>query len=58
MWLKIEKIISLSWKSVSFCSSKYTKFFEEYDLLDIPGLDEANNTDYAEKIIDCLKDMI
>ena len=35
--------------------SKYTKFFEEYDLLDIPGLDEANNTDYAEKIIDCLK---
>jgi hypothetical protein len=34
--------------------SKYTKFFEEYDLLDIPGLDEAN-TDYAEKIIDCLK---
>ena len=34
--------------------SKYTKFFEEYDLLDIPGLDEAN-TGYAEKIIDCLK---
>jgi len=34
--------------------SKYTKFFEEYDLLDIPGLDEAN-TSYAEKIVDCLK---
>ena len=34
-----------------------TTFFEKYDLLDIPGLDEAN-TNYAETLINCLKDKI
>ena len=39
--------------NISF--AKETTFFENYDLIDIPGLDEAN-TDYPEKIIEYLKD--
>ena len=40
---------------VNIAFAKETNFFENYDLVDIPGLDEAN-TYYSEKIIEYLKD--